>query len=137
MSLLYFPSQASSAAGGALTFVSNTTLSSDSSAVFTLDSTYKLVVFELIEVTVSADNTNLEIDVSVDAGTNYTVPLTSAAFYAENRGSSLTGVLAYDDSDDATDSTTGATIVLATDTASSLTGACISGHVAIYRPAGS
>ena len=141
MSMIYRTAGSSSGGGGGSSgsqvFISKTTLSSSSSAEVTLDSTYPIIVLKLVEITVSADNTNLLLDVSTDGGSSYTTPITSAPFYAENRDTTYTGAFAYDDSADATDSTTGATFVLDTDAPASLTGASISGEITLYKPAGS
>tara|TARA_B100000945_G_scaffold152338_1_gene122219 strand:+ start:2669 stop:3256 length:588 start_codon:yes stop_codon:yes gene_type:complete len=83
MSLLYFPSQATSASGGALNFLSKTTLSSSSGSEYSISSDYDSYQFELIDFTTSAQ-ANVLFSLSSD-GTNFTVPITAIEQYVENR----------------------------------------------------
>jgi hypothetical protein len=83
MSLLYFPSQATSAAGGALNFLSKTSLSASSGSEYSISSDYDSYQFELIDFTTSASASVL-FSLSTD-GTNFTVPVTAIEQYVENR----------------------------------------------------
>ena len=84
MSLLYFPSQAGGdSAGGAMTFISQTTLSADASLEYTISADYDSYQFELIDIQASA-TADIDFFMSSD-GTNFTVPITGTQQYSENR----------------------------------------------------
>jgi hypothetical protein len=106
MSLLYFPAQASSASsGGALTFISKSTVSGTPSSIeFTsgIDSTYETYMFLLEGITndstLDGSQSVLQLDVSSDGGTSYGINAYSAtsANYSINGGQALSYLSALD-----------------------------------------
>jgi len=88
MSLLYFPSSSSSG-GGALTFISNATASSDSSLEFTsgIDSTYESYYFYFDGLKMGTDDVSFSFQSSTNGGTAYGISCSSATWYAYNSGS--------------------------------------------------
>ena len=72
--------------GGALTLISTQTASDDSNISITsgIDSTYKEYIIKLINVHPATDSDELQINFSVDGGSNYNVTKTSSGFIAQH-----------------------------------------------------
>ena len=79
---------------GALVHIKTITASSDATISFVngtsdvvLDNTYPIYKFELINIHPSADNRDLDFNVSIDTGSNYNVAKTTAYHYVYNNES--------------------------------------------------
>ena len=86
--------------GGSMTFIKKLTASSSGTLTFVngassvvLDSTYKEYLFVFKDIHSSSDDTELEMNGSVDTGSNYNVAKTTTYFEAyHNEGDGTTGV---------------------------------------------
>jgi len=84
MSLLYFPSQASSSSdGGSLTYISKNTSSAATSSAFTsdIDSTYTSYIFQIQGIHFNTDAVQFQFQFSTDGGTSYGVEAVSFMYY--------------------------------------------------------
>ena len=89
-------------AKGAMTFIKKLTASSSSTLSFVngasgvvLDGTYKEYLFTFNNIHPSADDSNIQFQVSIDGGTNYNVAVTSTCFLAQQGEDGNNGGLAY------------------------------------------
>ena len=89
-------------AKGAMTFIKKLTASSSSTLSFVngasgvvLDGTYKEYLFTFNNIHPSADDSNIQFQVSIDGGTNYNVAVTSTCFLAQHGEDGNNGGLAY------------------------------------------
>jgi len=88
---------------GAMTLIKDITLSSaaanisfvDGASSVVLDDTYPIYKFQIIGVHPSADNRDLDFNVSIDGGTNYNVVKTTTNFYTYHNESGNTSSLEY------------------------------------------
>ena len=83
--------------GGSLKLLSTQTASNSASLTFTsgIDSTHKEYIFKLINIHPASDNAELEINFSVDSGSNYNVAKTTTAFRAYHAEDGAGGDLGY------------------------------------------
>ena len=134
MSLLYFPSQASSAAGGALTFISKSSASDSSSVSISsgIDSTYNIYKVIINGVVPATDAQNLRVAIKASSSA---LNMNTAYYRAYNRvsgGSSNLSALEYRTTDQTSDSSPARlTAQCANDTA--LDGAMVSGNIYFYN----
>ena len=84
--------------GGNLKLLSTQTASDSASLTFTsgIDSTHKEYIFKLINIHPASDNAELEINFSVDSGSNYNVNKTAASFIAQHQESGSNNYFTYD-----------------------------------------
>ena len=87
---------------GAMTLIKTLTASGSSTLSFVdgassvvFDGTYKEYVFKFIDIHPSADDSNIQFQVSINGGTNYNVAVTSTCFLAQHGEDGNNGGLAY------------------------------------------
>ena len=87
---------------GSMTLIKTLTASSsgtlsfvDGASSVVFDGTYKEYVFKFIDIHPSADDSNIQFQVSIDGGTNYNVAVTSTCFLAQQGEDGNNGGLAY------------------------------------------
>ena len=87
---------------GSMVFIKKVTASSDGDISFvhgtsdvTLDSTYKMYVFKLINLHTEDDDINFNINFSVDSGSNYNVTKTTTFFKADHDEADSSTNLSY------------------------------------------
>ena len=92
----------SGVATGAMTLIKTLTASSsgtlsfvDGASSVVFDGTYKEYVFKFIDIHPSADDSNIQFQVSINGGTNYNVAVTSTCFLAQQGEDGNNGGLAY------------------------------------------
>ena len=87
-----------SISGGGLSLISTTTISDSSSVTITsgIDSTYKLYILKLINIHPASDNAELEINFSIDGGSNYNVAKTACGFIAQHNEADNYATMYYD-----------------------------------------
>ena len=70
----------------AMTLITTNTSSGAASSVFTssIDSTYKLFIFKFYDVNPVTDDAHLQVNFSIDGGSNYNVAKTTTLFIAYN-----------------------------------------------------
>ena len=96
------------ASGGTLFLLSTQTASSSATISFTtgLDSTYDEYIFKFISVRPATDNTELNFNMSTDAGSNYNVTKTTTFFRTYHAEDGVSGTtLQYEDTRDLAQST--------------------------------
>ncbi len=93
---------ASGLASGAMTLISTTTASSDSTLSITsgIDSTYPIYLFKFINIHPSADSSDLGFQVDTGTNTNYNLSITSTAFQAGHAEDDSETALGYETGDD-------------------------------------
>ena len=86
----------------AMTLITTNTSTSDASSSFTasIDSTYKLYIFKIIDLNPETDNEQFTFDGSVDGGSNYSVSKTVTLFGASHDEADSATELAYETGDD-------------------------------------
>jgi len=89
-------------ATGSMTLIKTLTASSsgtlsfvDGASSVVFDGTYKEYVFKFIDIHPSADDSNIQFQVSINGGTNYNVAVTSTCFLAQHGEDGNNGGLAY------------------------------------------
>ena len=94
-------------ASDGITFISSQTASNSASLSFTsgLDSTYKAYKFVFSSIHPRTDGTQLQFNLSTDAGSNYNVTKTTTAFFAYHTESDSATSLEYDAPSDLAQST--------------------------------
>ena len=96
-----------------LTASSSATLSFvDGASSVVLDNTYPIYLFKFIGIHPQTDATLLQMNGSVDTGSNYNVTKTTTAFYAIHRESESSPALSYDAGSDLAQSTAFSRILL-------------------------
>jgi len=98
----------------AMTLITTNTSSSDASSSFTssIDSTYKLYIFKIIDLGPETDSQFFTFDGSTDGGSNYAVTKTTTMFNADHTEADASG-LRYETGDDLAQSTTAARLARA------------------------
>jgi hypothetical protein len=100
--------------GGSMALISTTTISSGTSTVSItsgINSTYKEYIFKLIDIHPANDTVNLQINASVDGGSNYNVTKTTVFFLAYHTEDDTATSLAYYTGRDLAQSTSAQQIV--------------------------
>jgi|TARA_R100000315_G_C5200036_1_gene117515 hypothetical protein len=89
-------------ASGAMTLISTTTASSDSTLSITsgIDSTYPIYLFKFINIHPSADSSDLGFQVDTGTNTNYNLSITSTAFQIGHAEDDSENPFGYETSDD-------------------------------------
>jgi hypothetical protein len=119
--------------GGALQLISTQTASSSASLSFTsgIDSTYKEYIFKFINIHPANDDPNLQMNFSIDGGSNYNVTKTTTVFLAYNDEADSSTSLEYLTSIDLAQSTAAQKIAGETGNAND---ECMSGTLHLFDP---
>jgi hypothetical protein len=93
----------------AMTLITTNTSSGAASSVFTssIDSTYKLFIFKFYDVNPVTDDAHLQVNFSIDGGSNYNVAKTTTLFIAYNDEADSSTNLVYQTGRDLADGTGG------------------------------
>lgn len=120
--------------GGAWNFIAKQTASSSATIDFTsgIDSTYKEYCFTFKDIHPATDAVHLQINFSVDSGSNYNVTKTTTYFRAYHQENGGGGVLAYDTGFDLAQST--AFQDLTGDSVSTDSDYGVSGFIHLFNP---
>ena len=83
--------------GGALTKISEQTVTNQASVSFTsgLDNTYDVYIFKFIEINPASNNEQFAFQCSTDGGSNYNVTMTTTFFEAYHRESDAAAGISY------------------------------------------
>lgn len=120
---------------GALTLISTTTASSDSTISITsgIDSTYPIYKFVFINIHPATDGATFQVNFR-DGGSNYDATKTTTYFYSRHTEGGSDGALAYGTSDDLAQSTAFQNISHGTNGIGSDNDQCGSGELLLFNP---
>ena len=117
----------------AMTLITTNTSSSSSASSFTssIDSTYKLYIFKIINIHPGTDNTHLLWQSSTDGGSNWGVATTTNHFEAYHSEDDSSATLTYAANHDAVDATSDLRVMTHMDDANDASG---SGEFHLFNP---
>jgi len=132
-SLSAITTKPSGLSGGALNLISTQTASASATISFTsgIDSTYDSYVFKFYDIHPATDETQFQVNFSIDSGSNYNVTKTTTNFNAYHNEADSSTILGYNSSWDLAQST--AAQPLTTNTGND-NDQSVSGELIIYNP---